>query len=201
MQVTSRDGTPHPARALSDGTLRFLALAVLELDPDAQGLLCLEELENGIHPERIPKMLKLLQDIATDVDEPIGPDNPLRQVIINTHSPAVVMQVSDDSLLVAELKETVRSEARPQGGSGQQFKRVCFSCLPNTWRQLKAPEPPEKVNVVSKGELLAYLNPVPIEKSEADLNGDAASHAQLKTTQSKKRRVVDREDLYQQVSL
>lgn len=186
LQVTSRDGTPHPARALSDGTLRFLALAVLELDPDAQGLLCLEEPENGIHPERIPKMLKLLQDIATDVDEPIGPDNPLRQVIINTHSPAVVMQVPDDSLLVAELKETVRT--------GQRFKRVCFSCLPNTWRQLKAPEP-EKVNVVSKGELLAYLNPVPIEKPEADINGDAASHPQLKPTQPQKRRVVDREDL------
>lgn len=192
LQVTSRDGTPHPARALSDGTLRFLALAVLELDPEAQGVLCLEEPENGIHPERIPKMLKLLQDIATDVDEPIGSDNPLRQVIINTHSPAVVMQVPDDSLLVAELKETVRSEERPQGGSGQRFKRVCFSCLPNTWRQLKALEP-EKVNVVSKGELLAYLNPVPIEQSP-DINGQA-DHQQLRPTQLKRRRVVDREDL------
>ncbi|MEQ8961652.1 MAG: hypothetical protein RLP02_27625 [Coleofasciculus sp. C2-GNP5-27] len=29
-----------------DGTMRFLALAVLELDPEAQGLLCLEELED-----------------------------------------------------------------------------------------------------------------------------------------------------------
>lgn len=178
--VTLRDGTSHPARALSDGTLRFLALAVLELDPEAQGLLCLEEPENGIHPERIPKMLKLLEDIATDVNDPIGPDNPLRQVIINTHSPAVVMQVPDDSLLVAELKETVRL--------GQRFKRVCFSCLPGTWRQLKAPEP-EKVNVVSKGELLAYLNPVPIEESEPDGNGQGVSR------QPKKRRVVDREDL------
>ncbi len=80
LQVTGRDGTAHPARALSDGTLRFLALAVLDLDPEAQGLLCLEEPENGIHPERIPAMLRLLQDIATDVDEPIGVDNPLRQL-------------------------------------------------------------------------------------------------------------------------
>jgi predicted ATPase len=129
--VTGQDGTSHPARALSDGTLRFLALAVMELDPQAQGLLCLEEPENGIHPERIPKILQLLQDIATDVDEPIGIDNPLRQVIVNTHSPAVVMQVPDDSLLVAELKEMVRL--------GQRFKRVSFGCLPDTWRQ-KAPE-------------------------------------------------------------
>jgi predicted ATPase len=182
--VTAKDGTSHPARALSDGTLRFLALAVLELDPEAQGLLCLEEPENGIHPERIPKMLELLEDIATDVDEPIGSDNPLRQVIINTHSPAVVMQVPDDSLLVAELKETVRS--------GQRFKRVCFSCLPNTWRQLKADEP-DKVSVVSKGELLAYLNPVPAEESKSD--GGRSNYQQSPRTQPKKHRVVDREDL------
>lgn len=186
LMVTGRDGTSHPARALSDGSLRFLALAVLELDPEAQNLLCLEEPENGIHPERIPAMLKLLQDIATDVDEPIGPDNPLRQVIINTHSPAVVMQVPDDSLLIAELKETVRSPS-------QRFKRVCFSCLPDTWRQLKAPEP-EKVNVVSKGELLAYLNPVPIEESPNG-KGQEVSHQPSKRIQPKKRRVVDRVDL------
>jgi predicted ATPase len=67
LMVASRDGTSHPAKALSDGTLRFLALAVLALDPEAQGLLCLEEPENGIHPERIPKILQLLQDIASQL--------------------------------------------------------------------------------------------------------------------------------------
>ena len=43
--VQDRQGTTHPARALSDGTLRFLALAVLETDPKMQGVLCLEEPE------------------------------------------------------------------------------------------------------------------------------------------------------------
>ncbi|MBD2774784.1 AAA family ATPase [Iningainema tapete] len=180
--VTGKDGTSHPARALSDGTLRFLALAVLELDPQAQGLLCLEEPENGIHPERIPKILQLLQDIATDVDEPIGIDNPLRQVIVNTHSPSVVMQVPDDSLLVAELKEKV--------SSGQRFQRVSFGCLPETWRQ----KAPESVNVVQKNKLLAYLNPVILSESEPDSNGTGNSQ-QSKATQPKKRRVADRIDL------
>jgi predicted ATPase len=129
LMVTSRDGTSHPAKALSDGTMRFLALAVLAIDPEAQGLICLEEPENGIHPERIPKILQLLQDIATDTNEQIGLDNPLRQVVINTHSPSVVMQVPEDSLLVAELKEVILS--------GQRFKRVCFGYLPDTWRQLR----------------------------------------------------------------
>ncbi len=185
LMVTSRDGTSHPAKALSDGTMRFLALAVLELDPESQGLLCLEEPENGIHPERIPKILQLLQDIATDTDEAIGLDNPLRQVIINTHSPAVVMQVPEDSLLVAELRETIRS--------GQRFKRVCFGYLPGTWRQLKDPET-DSVNVISKGKLLAYLNPVPNQDLESD--GDEYDNYQKsKPAKSRKRRVVDRKDL------
>jgi len=168
LQVTGSDGTDHPGRSLSDGTLRFLALSVLELDVTTQGLICLEEPENGIHPERIPAMLQLLQDIATDPDEPVDETNPLRQVIVNTHSPAVVSEAPDASLLVAEIKEDIRDDRR--------FKKVNFSCLSDTWRT-KAPEKP---SVVSKGKLLAYLNPAspsqPMEKRRT-------------------RRVVDRDDL------
>lgn len=169
LNVTDSGRTPHPARALSDGTLRFLALTVLELDPETKGLLCLEEPENGIHPERIPAMLRLLQDIAVDTTAPIGGDNPLRQVIVNTHSPAVVAQVPDDTLLVAELKEAIQSDRR--------FKKVCFSCLPDTWRS-KIP----KTSIVAKGKLLSYLNPV--EPSEP---------AEMR----KKHRVIDRKDVRQ----
>jgi hypothetical protein len=96
------------------------------------------------------------------------------------------MQVPDDSLLVAELRETVRSN--------QRFKRVCFGCLPDTWRQTRDPEP-NKVNVIPKGKLLAYLNPVPSEDTEFDDNGYDPNHQQPKHIKSKKRRVVDREDL------
>ena len=146
LMVRGRDGTPHPARALSDGTLRFLALAVLELDPRAQGLLCLEEPENGIHPDRIPAMLRLLKEIPTDVNEEIDVENPLRQVMVNTHSPAVVAQVPDDSLLVAELHAVAKGDRR--------FKVVSFDCLPDTWRAREGEQ------TVSRGQLLSYLNPV-----------------------------------------
>lgn len=183
LQVTGRDGTSHAASALSDGTLRFLALAVLELDPEAQGLICLEEPENGIHPNRIPAMLRLLQDIATDVNQAVGPDNPLRQVIINTHSPSVVAQVPDDSLLVAELKESIYS--------GRRFKRVGFSPLPGTWRT----KAPEKVSPVSKGKLMAYLNPVMPNGSENDFDIESESDEPPKRSRPKILRVVDRPDL------
>ena len=64
--IKDKDGTLHSARSLSDGTLRFIGLAVLELDPQTNGVICMEEPENGIHPEKIISVLKLLQDIAVD---------------------------------------------------------------------------------------------------------------------------------------
>lgn len=178
LQVTERDGTIYPARSLSDGTLRFLALAVLDIEPSAGGLICMEEPENGIHPSRIPAIVDLLQDIVCDVEMPVGPDNPLRQVIINTHSPVVVNQVPDDSLLIAESCEAV---AR----SGVRFKAARFSWLPDTWRMKAVPE----TRPVAKGQLLAYLNPV--------LPPEFGSQTQGNEERGRTRRVMDRDDVRQ----
>ena len=125
--VEHKDGTIHPARSLSDGTLRFLAIAVLALDWRDRGLICLEEPENHIHPGKIPAVLELLQDIATDAEKKVGEDNPLRQVIVSTHSPAFVQLVPRDSSIFAELKDTFDRE-------GSSFQRANFAHLPDTWR-------------------------------------------------------------------
>jgi predicted ATPase len=177
--VTGKDGTSHPAKALSDGTLRFLALAVLALDPNNQGVMGLEEPENGIHPERIPAILNLLQSIATDVNSPVDVNNPLRQVIINTHSPAVVQLVPEDSLLVAELKEMIANNHR--------YKGVCFSCLPDTWRTKIENE---NISIISMGKLLPYLNPVIDEQAidEDDIFDETSQNEQPKTSISKNTR-------------
>ena len=91
------------ANAISDGTLRFLALSVLAEDPEAKGLICIEEPENGIHPERLPAMAELIRDLAVDVDNPIDSGNIMRQVILATHSPYFLqLQNSDDVLLTQE---------------------------------------------------------------------------------------------------
>ncbi len=149
LQVKDRNGTIYPARELSDGTLRFLALAVLELYPTSHDVICLEEPENGIHPARIQALLQLLQDIAVDVDIPVDRDNPLRQVIINTHSPTVVNLVARDSLLIAGREEAIKR--------GVRYRKATFRWLSDTWRSDAAPEEPP----VMKGHLLAYLNPIP----------------------------------------
>lgn len=189
--VMGKDGTSHPAKALSDGTLRFLALAVLALDPNNQGVMGLEEPENGIHPERIPAILNLLQSIATDVNSPVDINNPLRQVIINTHSPAVVQQVPEDSLLVAELKEMIANHHR--------YKGVRFSCLPDTWRTNIENE---NVSIISMGKLLSYLNPVIDEQAldEDDIFDETSQDEPSKTSISKNTRpkkVWEREDIRQ----
>ncbi|MDE0023977.1 MAG: AAA family ATPase [Spirochaetaceae bacterium] len=168
LYVRDRDGTPHPARALSDGTLRFLALSVLESDSKMQGVICLEEPENGIHPERIPAILELLMDIAVDTQQSVGIDNPLRQVIVNTHSPVVFQQVPDDSVVFVKPIEAVDN-------TGHRFKRAQFLCLSDTWRAQDSEH-------AARGDLLPYLNPVLSEEQPEP---------------PVKKRVVDRQDVRQ----
>ncbi len=174
LTLTGHDGTTHPARALSDGTLRFLALAVLEMDRSSSGVICLEEPENGIHPDRIPAILHLLQDIATDTSEEIGKNNPLRQVILNTHSPLVVSECADDALLVARSIEG--------SDKGKIFRRVAFSGLPGTWRDFG-----DSLNIVSRGQLLAYLQPQALQFVPQNTG----------STTARFKRVIDRQDLHQ----
>ncbi|MDR2495895.1 MAG: AAA family ATPase [Tannerellaceae bacterium] len=85
--LKNADGKVFTSRVLSEGTLRLIALAVLLYDDRHTSLLCFEEPENGIHPQRIKSMVRLLKELSSDFD----PDYPdIRQVIVNTHSPRLV---------------------------------------------------------------------------------------------------------------
>ena len=89
-------------RSLSDGTLRYIALVLMLVDVQDRTVLCIEEPENGIHPSRVPNLAELLRDYAVDVNDRVGNDNPLRQVVVNSHSPEVARQFSYDDLLFVE---------------------------------------------------------------------------------------------------
>jgi predicted ATPase len=140
--IKSKNGNALPARSLSDGTLRFIALSIIQADPEFSGTICLEEPENGIHPERIDKIIRLLIDIATIETEPVSVDNPLRQVIINTHSPIVVTAIPQESLLFADFRSKFE-------------KDVKFIPLFNTWRNKIS----QSKEYIKKGNLLVYLDP------------------------------------------
>jgi predicted ATPase len=93
----TQDGQLFSARVLSDGTLRLLALITLKNDPRYRGVLGLEEPENGVHPFRLKYMAHLLHGLATDFSDPDQLAEPLRQVLINTHSPILVSELSKAS--------------------------------------------------------------------------------------------------------
>lgn len=90
IKLKHKDGKEFTSRVLSEGTLRLLALTIMQFDNRHRGLLCFEEPENGIHPQRIKLMTELLYNLSADFE---NDDMPLRQVIVNTHSPLLVREM------------------------------------------------------------------------------------------------------------
>jgi predicted ATPase len=90
------DGAPIPAIRLSDGTLRWLALLAILLDPTPPPVVCIEEPELGLHPDMIPILARLLREASERT-----------QVIITTHSDILVDALSDvpEAILVCERGE------------------------------------------------------------------------------------------------
>jgi predicted ATPase len=150
LQIRFKEGLILPAQSLSDGTLRFLGLAIMEEDSSGSRLICLEEPENGINPKKIQEMVELLEGMATDTGYTVNEDNPLRQVIINTHSPIVVSAVSDQSLYLAKSKESfIELFKKKKSYTG-------FSALKNTWKTDE--KYPISIDETTLGEITAYLD-------------------------------------------
>ena len=148
--MTDQNGVELPGSSLSDGTLRFIALSVIEQDPRATGLICLEEPENGIHPERMDAMVGLLSDMAVDTTEPVGEDNPLRQIIVSTHSPVVAARVSPEDLLFADHRD-------PPNRKPGCFRALVIRPVTKTRKNLSGTSP---VSPVAKGDAIRYLGAI-----------------------------------------
>ena len=85
--VHYRNGLEAPSWLVSDGTLRFLALTLPAYLPYPEGPYLIEEPENGIHPRNAETLMDSLSSIYG------------AQILVATHSPAVVRQVRTDQLL------------------------------------------------------------------------------------------------------
>ncbi len=71
-------------------------------------------------------MVRLLRDIAVDPGQALDADNPLRQVVVNTHSPVVI-----DSIDLPDLLYLDEQQIKREGGLG----RVALLRVPSqTWR-------------------------------------------------------------------
>ncbi|WP_420325913.1 AAA family ATPase [Mameliella sp.] len=96
-EIEMADGLRFSSRVISDGTLRLLALITLLNDPEREGLLCFEEPENGIHEGRIPALVELIRSSTENFSEDYF------QVIINTHSPAVMKNLQNREIIAADV--------------------------------------------------------------------------------------------------
>jgi len=84
------------AQRLSDGTLRYLCLLAILLDPPNGGVIIIEEPELGLHPD----MLGTLRDLLVEASE-------TAQIIITTHSTMLVDAFTEhpESIVVCEKPE------------------------------------------------------------------------------------------------
>ncbi len=87
---------PVSATRLSDGTLRFLALLAILLNPEPATLICIEEPELGLHPDAMSLLADLLVEAAGKT-----------QLIVTTHSDVLVSALTQqaESVLVCDHLE------------------------------------------------------------------------------------------------
>jgi predicted ATPase len=83
-------GSTPLARA-SFGTLRAIALFAMLHDPAPPRLTCLEEIDHGLHPHALDRLVDRLREASQKT-----------QIILATHSPALVNRLSPNELVVIE---------------------------------------------------------------------------------------------------
>ncbi|MBI5695339.1 MAG: AAA family ATPase [Nitrospirae bacterium] len=92
-QEKDSDTTFGPS-ALSDGTLRFMCLATLLLQPSLPSLILIDEPELGLHPAAIQILAGLLQSVATRT-----------QLIVATQSVTLINQLLPEHVWVVDRED------------------------------------------------------------------------------------------------
>ena len=88
LRIAERNGREVSASSASDGTLRFLAMLALLLNEDTGGTYFFEDIDAGIHPNRLWLLLELIEKQTAKGNI---------QVITTTHNPALLAWMSDST--------------------------------------------------------------------------------------------------------
>ena len=91
--VVEKHGGWMGAPALSDGTLRFAAMVVALFQRQKPNVVCIEEIENGMHPARLRLVLELLRAFVANGT----------QVIVTTHAPWLLAWLSQEELAATQI--------------------------------------------------------------------------------------------------
>lgn len=86
--------TPFDVSQLSDGTLRFICLATLLLQPEPPRVIVLDEPELGLHPYAIQLLAGMMRSAASRT-----------QVVAATQSVTLANQFAPEDLIVAEIRD------------------------------------------------------------------------------------------------
>jgi predicted ATPase len=98
------------ANQMSDGTLRFVCLATLLLQPELPGLVVLDEPELGLHPFAITQLADLLRQASAR-----------SQVLFATQSVTLISQFELADLVVADRRDGASEFSRPDPDSLAQW--------------------------------------------------------------------------------
>jgi predicted ATPase len=82
------------AYQLSDGTLRFIALATLLMQPTPPSVIIIDEPELGLHPFAIGKLAGMIQAASN-----------VTQIIVATQSPSLISNFSPEDIVVIDKSE------------------------------------------------------------------------------------------------
>lgn len=117
---------------LSDGTLRFICLATLLLQPELPSVILIDEPELGLHPYAINQLAALLRSASNQT-----------QVIVSTQSVPLINQFSPENILIVDREDgqTVinRLQADDLGewideyGLGELWEKNLIGGRPQTW--------------------------------------------------------------------
>ena len=99
----SEGGLAVPASRLSDGSMKYLCLLAILLNPHPPPIVCIEEPEMGMHPDLLPKIADLLVEASQQC-----------QLIVTTHSDILVDALTDrpESVVVCEKHDGKTSMTR-----------------------------------------------------------------------------------------
>lgn len=95
LEWTQKNGDyPFHASQLSDGTLRFIALAAALLQPEPPSTILIDEPELGLHPEALDLLASLISQAKTKT-----------QLIVSTQSASLVDSLDPQNIVVVDRHE------------------------------------------------------------------------------------------------
>jgi predicted ATPase len=108
-----------PASDVSDGTLRILAFLTALYQENTPSIICFEEIENGIHPWLLGKMMELLKIVSTEgiTGKPV-------QVLITTHSPVLLNYVEPHQVRAVELDDEGKTQVHSLPTDSVRFQKA-----------------------------------------------------------------------------